>query len=128
MLICLQKPKEQEWDAETILSTYTTTDNHPHLVKVIRRPKDERIRLHARTGLPVGIALPAAEERARLQAMTKNEEEDEGEEDDIHAERLNAGVFHLTKHSLQRDVRSVCHTLRCLKQAGGNNCMLFRSA
>ena len=28
-----------EWDAETILSTYSTTDNHPSLIRVPRKPK-----------------------------------------------------------------------------------------
>ena len=50
-------PKEAEWDAETILTTYTTTDNHP---KMLRVPKDKQIRLHPKSGLPVGVELPGS--------------------------------------------------------------------
>lgn len=33
------EPEEEEagWDAETILSTYTNTDNHPGVIKTSRR-------------------------------------------------------------------------------------------
>ena len=42
----------EEWDAETILSTYTTTENHPSLIRVPPKPRSV-IALNARTGLPV---------------------------------------------------------------------------
>ena len=58
-----EAPKEAEWDVETILSTYTTTDNHPSLVA--RPVRAKQIRLHPKTGLPLGVQLPAAAERAQ---------------------------------------------------------------
>lgn len=63
-----EPPKEEQWDAETILSTYTTTENHPTTVRVARKPKaTPQIMLDKRTGLPVGTMLPAEEERLRAQ-------------------------------------------------------------
>lgn len=53
-----EKPKEAEWDAETILSTYSTTENHPRMIRAPRRPRDEQIKLHPKTGLPMGVELP----------------------------------------------------------------------
>ena len=50
--------KEDEWDAETILSTYSTADNHSKRISVPRPPKAEHIRIHSKTGLPVGAELP----------------------------------------------------------------------
>ena len=35
-------PRNEEWDAETILSTYSTVDNHPTTIKVKRRPRAEQ--------------------------------------------------------------------------------------
>ena len=91
-------PKEDEWDAETILTTYTTTENHPTTIKMARRPRrgDETIQLDRRTGLPVGTVLPATEERLRREAelVGGGDEEDYG--DDMSEfgrhEGLNLGV------------------------------------
>ena len=87
-----QKPKEQEWDAETILSTYTTTDNHPHMISVARRPRHARIELDRRTGLPLGVLLPAEEERARRQAEAGGGDDDDDDDDDVHAVAVNTGA------------------------------------
>uniref|UniRef100_A0A0A9XMK6 Protein LTV1 homolog n=1 Tax=Lygus hesperus TaxID=30085 RepID=A0A0A9XMK6_LYGHE len=43
------KPKE-EWDCESILSTYSNIYNHP---KLITNPGSNRIKVNARTGVPV---------------------------------------------------------------------------
>lgn len=88
--------KEREWDAETILSTYTTTDNHPTTVSLARKPRRgaAAIQLHARTGLPEGTLLPAAEERLRLaeaQRTAQGDECDDEEEEDAQGEVANAG-------------------------------------
>ena len=60
--------KEDEWDAETILTTYTTTDNHPKKIGVNRVSKGDQIHLDRRTGLPVGIELPHSAGSAGPQA------------------------------------------------------------
>ncbi len=60
--------KQQEWDAETILSTYTNTDNHPGLIKFIPKVKTNqrmKIELHKQFKVPVdGLQglIPIAEE------------------------------------------------------------------
>ena len=97
--------KVKEWDAETILSTYTTTDNHP--TQVARATKPRRgatpITLDPRTGLPRGIMLPAEEERMRKAAAeraamgehlaaTGRAAEAEAEDDDDEYEVVNAGA------------------------------------
>ena len=74
-----EKPKEEKWDAETILSTYTTTENHPTTIRVARKPRPGKaaITLDPRTGLPVGTMLPAEEERRKYGAGEEDEDEDE---------------------------------------------------
>jgi protein LTV1 len=89
--------KEREWDAETILSTYSTTENHPTLVRCARKPAKgkEGIQLDRRTGLPVGLMLPAEEERRR-KALADTAEEAGGNEEDERSEGavevFNAGA------------------------------------
>jgi protein LTV1 len=85
------KPKEEQWDAETILTTYTTTDNHPTTVRVARKPRAgaAAIMLDKRTGLPVRTMLPAEEERRR----NAPEPDDGGSDDDVYVgSGVNAGV------------------------------------
>lgn len=31
--------EKQKWDVDTIVSTYTNTDNHPHLIKYVPKIK-----------------------------------------------------------------------------------------
>jgi len=77
--------KEEQWDAETILTTYSTLDNHPKMIRVQRRPKADQIHLDTRTGLPVGVALPSSAPPPRMPepfdpsaALAEDEDEDEG--------------------------------------------------
>jgi protein LTV1 len=89
-------PKEEGWDAETILSTYSTTENHPTMIKLARRPKNGQgaIQLDPRTGLPLGVMLPLEEERARAAAegaATGEGSEDEGEEGEDEGEEGEEG-------------------------------------
>mmetsp|Transcript_14213 Transcript_14213/g.48142 ORF Transcript_14213/g.48142 Transcript_14213/m.48142 type:complete len:265 (-) Transcript_14213:32-826(-) len=44
---------EPRWDVETIVSTYTNTENHPTLVRAAQRPRSQRIAL-SKHGFPVG--------------------------------------------------------------------------
>ena len=60
-----EKSDEDAWDAETILSTYTNTDNHPGLIKTERRVRPSqrmKIELHKQFKVPVDGLLPLAEE------------------------------------------------------------------
>lgn len=57
--------EEAEWDCETILSTYTNTDNHPGVIKTTRRIKPSqkmKIELHKQFRVPVDGLIPIAEE------------------------------------------------------------------
>jgi len=87
--------KEKAWDAETILSTYTTTDNHPTAVRRVRTPAKETaaIQLDRRTGLPFGIMLPAEEERRRREAaaMAAAEDAEDEYDEDGEFEVINKG-------------------------------------
>lgn len=80
-----QEPKKDDgWDAETILSTYSTTDNHPKTVRIERRPNSEHIQLHPTSGLPVGIVLPGSKAlpNANRQAVNSSWDFDDEAADD----------------------------------------------
>lgn len=54
---------EEQWDAETILTTYTNTDNHPGVIKTTRRVRPKaKIELHKQFRVPVDGLIPLAEE------------------------------------------------------------------
>ena len=60
-----EKSDEDAWDAETILTTYTNTDNHPGLIKTERRVRPSqrmKIELHKQFKVPVDGLIPLAEE------------------------------------------------------------------
>merc|ERR1712205_250959 len=65
--------KEEEWDCETIVSTYSNLYNHP---KSIDQP---RIQISSKTGVALGY-LP--ESMYKKQAGRAEEDEDEDEEED----------------------------------------------
>ena len=44
--------KDEKWDCESILSTYSTLYNHP---KLISEPKSDKIQLSSKTGIPIGV-------------------------------------------------------------------------
>ena len=104
-----EKPKEKEWDAETILSTYTTTDHHPTMINLPRRVKPsskQRIELDKKTGLPVGIMLPAEEERTRQAAALAAAAghvggDDEAEEGEADFEPINMGAARPKRESAE---------------------------
>lgn len=49
-------PRALKWDAETILSSYSNTENHPTLIGAPTNAK--KIQLSKKTGLPLGV-LPS---------------------------------------------------------------------
>lgn len=49
----------RQWDAETIVTTYTNTENHPTIVRPAPKPRHQRIAL-SKQGIPVG-ALDVAD-------------------------------------------------------------------
>lgn len=62
-----EKKEKQDWDCESIISTYSNIYNHP---KIIEEPKV--IKLHPRSGIPLGV----------LKDNTKNTKDEEMEEDE----------------------------------------------
>ncbi|KIL01027.1 hypothetical protein PAXRUDRAFT_29387 [Paxillus rubicundulus Ve08.2h10] len=46
------KGKEDRWDCETILTTYSNLENHPHIIRARTSKPVPKIKLDPRTGLP----------------------------------------------------------------------------
>jgi len=60
-----EESDEDAWDADTILSTYTNTDNHPGVIKTTRRVRPNqkmKIELHKQFKVPIDGLIPMAEE------------------------------------------------------------------
>lgn len=60
-----QEDVKEEWDCESILSTYTNTDNHPGVIKTTRRIRPSqkmKIELHKAFKVPIDGLTPIAEE------------------------------------------------------------------
>ena len=56
---------EEKWDCDTILTTYTNTDNHPGVITTQRRIKPNqrnKIELHKQFKVPLDGLTPLAEE------------------------------------------------------------------
>lgn len=64
------EPKEDRWDCETILTTYSNIYNHPKLIVL---PPKNKIRLSAKTGLPLD------EHRSKFSKASKEESSSEDE-------------------------------------------------
>ena len=75
-----EEDDEVKWDCETILSTYTNTDNHPGVIKTqkrIRPSQKMKIELHKAFRVPVDGLMPLAEE-ITIQKDKKREEKKVG--------------------------------------------------
>lgn len=60
-----EKEQEEKWDCETILSTYTNTDNHPGVIRTVKRVRPNqkiKIELHKQFRVPIDGLTPLAEE------------------------------------------------------------------
>lgn len=77
------KEEIEQWDCETILTTYSNLENHPRLVGPV-----QRIRLDPKSGLPIGTVLPFAKEAI----VEDTEEAEQDEEDEEYQERANMGI------------------------------------
>jgi protein LTV1 len=77
--------EKENWDCESIVSTYSNTENHPLLIK---RPSKvvKSIKLSGKTGIPIGY-FPTREKPEAV--IEEEEEEDEGDEE---AARGNLGA------------------------------------
>ena len=70
--------EQQQWDCETILSTYTNTDNHPGVIKTQRRVRPSermKIELHKQFRVPVdGLGVIAEEITIQKEKKLKEKE------------------------------------------------------
>jgi len=60
-----ESSEEEKWDCETILTTFTNTDNHPGVIKTERRVRPNqklKIELHKQFKVPIDGLIPLAEE------------------------------------------------------------------
>lgn len=70
------RPPPTEWDAQSILSTYSNLENHPSLIKAPRKDK-KKIALSKKSGIPLGVL--------------NEEEEDEDWDEEDYEEVENLG-------------------------------------
>lgn len=84
---------EAKWDCDTILTTYTNTDNHPGVIRTERRIKPSernKIMLHKQFKVPVDGLIPVAEEitiqkekrKADLSGPFQRQEVDDDEQEE----------------------------------------------
>lgn len=88
-----EEDPEDQWDADTILTTYTNTDNHPGIIKFVKKvkTKSNAIILDKQFKVPIesmnGL-IPTAEEiqvKKKAKKVAKTyfvEDEDESEDQD----------------------------------------------
>ncbi|KAJ2726119.1 Protein ltv1 [Coemansia sp. Benny D115] len=79
----LQKEERTPWDCQTILTTYSTLDNHPSTIYEARTP---RIRVSRKTGFPV--VENNGEEEKEKEKENENENENGTQEESV---RVNKG-------------------------------------
>lgn len=78
--------EKENWDCESIVSTYSNTENHPLMIKRPSKTSTKPIKLSSKTGIPIGY-FPT---REKPEAVQEEEEEEEGEGDEV--VRGNLGV------------------------------------
>ncbi|KAF9225369.1 LTV-domain-containing protein [Gyrodon lividus] len=68
------KEKEDRWDCETILTTYSNLENHPHIIRARTSNPVSKIKLDPRTGLP-SAETDKMDDKGRQKLDTLEEEE-----------------------------------------------------
>ncbi|TFY68604.1 hypothetical protein EVJ58_g912 [Rhodofomes roseus] len=66
--------KQERWDCETILTTYSNLENHPRLIKARQDKPVRKIRLDPKTGLPI---VDGKQPHSRTTADSASESESE---------------------------------------------------
>jgi len=66
----------EKWDVESIISTYSNTENHPGLISEPKRTK-KIIKISEKTGIPLGVL-----EKPKNKKNKKEDEEEDAEDDD----------------------------------------------
>jgi len=71
---------KERWDCESIISTYSNLENHPAIIVEPKKLKSKKIiKLHEKTGIPLGI-LPSKKDIVTLKKEKSEKEEEEEEE------------------------------------------------
>lgn len=68
--------EKENWDCESIVSTYSNTENHPVMIK--RPSKAKTIKLSGKTGIPIGY-FPTRDKDKQPATVPEGEEEEEEE-------------------------------------------------
>ncbi|KAI9250195.1 Low temperature viability protein-domain-containing protein [Phascolomyces articulosus] len=82
--------KREAWDCQSVLSTYTNLENHPHMISD-RGPR-KKITINPKTGMPNLVEAPRKKKNLvedNEDSMEEEEEEDSDEEEE--EERINLG-------------------------------------
>jgi len=92
-LIEIQKHSHEQWDCESIVTTYTNTENHPSLIAI---PKKElKIRLNTK-------GIPKLSQQSQQQSQQTQQESQESEEEDDEEIKLNQGEKKKEKRNSRR--------------------------
>ncbi|PCH34127.1 Low temperature viability protein [Wolfiporia cocos MD-104 SS10] len=67
--------KQERWDCETILTTYSNLENHPRLIRARQEKPIPKIRLDPKTGMPIVDGNAPASRRNNLPSDTESDEE-----------------------------------------------------
>ncbi|XP_063542601.1 protein LTV1 homolog isoform X2 [Cydia strobilella] len=74
----IEVPREEKWDCETILSTYSNLYNHPKIIEEPKKPG--KIRINPKTGIPKDVF---GDNKLTMKSLAKfNALQDTGDDDD----------------------------------------------
>ncbi|XP_014664426.1 PREDICTED: protein LTV1 homolog [Priapulus caudatus] len=76
-LVKMVQPEKEQWDCESILSTYSNLYNHPKVIKEPSKPK--AIKLNARTGIPSDVLKKRGLTQRQLRDLENQPEKDVNE-------------------------------------------------
>jgi len=115
---------EAKWDCESILSTYTNTDNHPGIIKTSKRirPGKVKIDLHKQFRVPIEGLCPIAEEilikkEKQPSDMPFIKQEDSDSEDfEIEETAETNALIANPKKLLKKEVKAEAKARRLLKK------------
>lgn len=101
-----ENDKENRWDCESIISTYSTSSNHPRLIS---EPKKEIIKISQKTGLPVNILANRGLTKQQLRKLQKTQLNNSYSSDDDDDKCIDESATY-SKLSIASTVRSKTET------------------
>jgi protein LTV1 len=94
----------EEWDCESIVSTYSNTENHPSMI-VEKIPNKNKIKLSAKTGLPLGV-LPSKEPKQKQAQDNLGKKREKGESIEVkRARKLALKAEKQVKRQQKKELR-----------------------